>query len=401
MELIQFLFLFTIGFSINPFFAFVFAWVLLLKNNLDEGRVTICVMVLATYWGLLAFTQKSLAAIDTDAIRYYYFGHGMIGLSVKEALESLAIEDLMNFTFTPVNAVIVALTQNVQSMSFIWVFVTYICTYYSIKRLMKHYGCYSQRNYAKVLLVVSFCFMLFVQISELLRQAPAFAVFFLGFTYYVEKGWNIKTIILIIASIGLHSSMFLFVPLLLYRYFPVKKSIYIIIALTPVLMSVNVLTAFWGLLPDGEYFSMVSEKYSNYGDGSTATPHYILIELLMLYMAIDLWRKDKDDRDINIVLLYFLISFANYGTLVAFLRFALFSHWVFAFMLVKYLTINRPVFRFSNVGKYIVIIMFFMSLRFTLSRLGMGIYPSTYMDNSIVKITTSTINDYLTVKYDK
>ena len=195
--------------------------------------------------------------------------------------------------------------------------------------------------------------------------------------------------------------MFLFIPLLLYRYLPIKKSFYIIIALTPIIMTVDIINVFWGMLPGGEYFAMISDKFSDYGDGSTATPHYILIELLMLFMAFDIWKKNKDDRDINIVILYFFISFANYGNLVAFLRFALFSHWIFAFMLVKYLTIYRPSYRISNIGRYIVIIMFFMSFRFTLSRLGMGIYPSSYMDNSIVKITTSTLHDYLIVKYDK
>lgn len=403
MNPIKISFLLILLFIINPLFAFILTWFFLLKVKLTNTGVVICLLILSSYFGLLAFTQKSLADIDTDCIRYYAICSQFVGLSIKDALLSINVLELLNYVFMPLNAIVVSLTNNVQSVSFLWVFISYFFIYVSVWRLTVFFGCYSQKNFAKLLLLLTFGFVLFVQVSELLKQASAIAIFFYGFSLFLEKGINIRTLLCVFFSIGIHPSMFMFLPLFLYNYLPTKKLLIITLCITPIFVVTDPIELLFNMLPGGNYFSMIGDKYGTYSDKVAASPHYILIEILMFCMTLDLWRRSgfKDDKYTNVVLIYFILSFANYNNLISFLRFALFSHWLFALMLVRYLTIYKPNFSFSKVARIIVVIMFLLSTRFTLGRLGGGGYASTYMDNSIVKICTSNMIDYLSVDFDK
>ncbi|MEI3468854.1 MAG: EpsG family protein [Bacteroides intestinalis] len=362
--------------------------------------------MLSLFWGLLAFTQKSLAAEDTDCIRYYEFFELFEGIEPLYAISSLNILELLNFVFMPASVLVISITGNVQSISFLWTFIVYFLMYMSIRRLMIFYGCYTQRQFAIVVLITTFCFMVFVQITELLKNSAAFTVFFYGFTLYMTNGNKVAVIGLIIASIGIHPSVIMLLPLLLYR--KVNTKIVLVISCVVLLISLisNVLGSLINILPGGGYFDLVLDRFGDYDISQSGTLHYIAIQMAMLCSALFLLckNKGKDERlndAVNIVILYFIVSVLNYYNLTAYLRFSIFSHWLFALILIWYVQKASCNYNVRRIMKCLVVFMFLMTLRWTLARTIGGGYCSSYMDNSIINIVFSTSSDYLSVEYEK
>ena len=393
-------------FILWPFGSFIVSTYSLLNRKLSETNTIVCLFMLSLFWGLLAFTQKSLAAEDTDCIRYYEFFELFEGIEPLYAISSLNILELLNFVFMPASVLVISITGNVQSISFLWTFIVYFLMYMSIRRLMIFYGCYTQRQFAIVVLITTFCFMVFVQITELLKNSAAFTVFFYGFTLYMTNGNKVAVIGLIIASIGIHPSVIMLLPLLLYR--KVNTKIVLVISCVVLLISLisNVLGSLINILPGGGYFDLVLDRFGDYDISQSGTLHYIAIQMAMLCSALFLLckTKGKDERRndaVNIVILYFIVSVLNYYNLTAYLRFSIFSHWLFALILIWYVQKASCNYNVRRIMKCLVVFMFLMTLRWTLARTIGGGYCSSYMDNSIINIVFSTSSDYLSVEYEK
>lgn len=393
-------------FILWPFGSFIVSTYSLLNRKLSETNTIVCLFMLSLFWGLLAFTQKSLAAEDTDCIRYYEFFELFEGIEPLYAISSLNILELLNFVFMPVSVLVISITGNVQSISFLWTFIVYFLMYMSIRRLMIFYGCYTQRQFAIVVLITTFCFMVFVQITELLKNSAAFTVFFYGFTLYMTNGNKAAVIGLIIASIGIHPSVIMLLPLLLYR--KVNTNMLLVISCIVLLISLisNVLGLLINILPGGGYFDLVLDRFGDYDISQSGTLHYIAIQMAMLCSALFLLckNKGKDERlndAVNIVILYFIVSILNYYNLTAYLRFSIFSHWLFALILIWYVQKASYSCSVRRIMKCLVVFMFLMTLRWTLARTIGGGYCSSYMDNSITNIVFSTSSDYLSVEYEK
>lgn len=393
-------------FILWPLGSFIVSTYSLLNRKLSETNTIVCLFMLSLFWGLLAFTQKSLAAEDTDCIRYYEFFELFEGIEPLYAISSLNILELLNFVFMPASVLVISITGNVQSISFLWTFIVYFLMYMSIRRLMIFYGCYTQRQFAIVVLITTFCFMVFVQITELLKNSAAFTVFFYGFTLYMTNGNKVAVIGLIIASIGIHPSVIMLLPLLLYR--KVNTKIVLVISCVVLLISLisNVLGLLINILPGGGYFDLVLDRFGDYDISQSGTLHYIAIQMAMLCSALFLLckNKGKDERlndAVNIVILYFIVSILNYYNLTAYLRFSIFSHWLFALILIWYVQKASYSCSVRRIMKCLVVFMFLMTLRWTLARTIGGGYCSSYMDNSITNIVFSTSSDYLSVEYEK
>ena len=282
MQIVLSLFLFILW----PFGSFIVSTYSLLNRKLSETNTIVCLFMLSLFLGLLAFTQKSLAAEDTDCIRYYEFFELFEGIEPLYAISSLNILELLNFVFMPASVLVISITGNVQSISFLWTFIVYFLMYMSIRRLMIFYGCYTQRQFAIVVLITTFCFMVFVQITELLKNSAAFTVFFYGFTLYMTNGNKAAVIGLIIASVGIHPSVIMLLPLLLYR--KVNTKIVLVISCVVLLISLvsNVLGLLINILPGGGYFDLVLDRFGDYDISQSGTLHYIAIQMAMLCSAL-------------------------------------------------------------------------------------------------------------------
>lgn len=404
MNSLLYLILLFLLFIVWPFGGFILSLLLLYSRNISEVKQNICIFINSLFWGILAFSQKSLAAENTDCIRYYYEFEYFEMFRPLDVFSAFDFSALLNFVFHPVSAFIVAFTGNVQSMSFLWTFLVYFLTFLSVKRLMKYYSCYTTRNYAKIVLVLSFCFIAFVQVSELLKQASAFAVFFYGFTLYLTKGNKFIVLLSSIAAIGLHPSSIMLFPLFFYN--KINTLLLLILALIAIIISqfVDIISLLMSMLPGGNYTAMIMDRFSG-GSSESGSLHYIALQTLMLFPAVFMWligrTKEKREREaVNVVLLYFLISSLNYGNLIAYLRFAIFAHWLFALSYI--ICLKNIAYKEVKLALNILIIcMFFMTARWTDGRTTPGGYTSSYMDNSIVNIVFSTSHDYLKIDYSK
>lgn len=267
---------------------------------------------------------------------------------------------------------------------------------------MIYYDCYQQKKFAKVILICTFCFMAFVQISELLKNSAAFAIFFYALTIYITKGNKINIAVYILISIGIHSSVIMLLPLFLYKLLNVRFALFLGIISFILSSSTNIVELLMSLLPNSGYFELLVERFEKYGEGNSGTTHYIAIQLTMLFSSLYLLYKNKSNEEIaqvvNIFLLYFVISNLNFYNLVAYLRLSILSHWLFAFI---YICFYKGNVYSKKISKLLVIFMLLLTTKWTITRTISGGYCSSYMDNSIPKIILSTSYHYLSVDYEK
>lgn len=392
-------------FFISPFFSMVASFSMLFRRNLTKGGVLICLIIISMFWAILAFSQKSLAAEGTDCIRYYQSMELYETLNITESFQIVNLLELLNFVFYPVSVIAVSATGNVQVLSFLWTFIVYILTYISIRNLMEYYGNFNQKDFANVIIVCTFCFMAFVQISELLKNSAAFAVFFYALTLYMTGGNRFYVMIFVLISIGIHPSAIMLIPLFLYKILNTKFVIVLCIVLFLISLLTDCVGFILSILPGSGYFELLLNRFGDYGDGQTGSTHYVAIQLILMCSAFYLWYKYKSDKEIsyviNLVLLYFIISNINFYNLVAYLRFSIFSHWLFALIYIWYIKGSIGSKNVNTIKKLLVVFMLIMTTRWTLSRTVSGSYCSSYMDNSLPKIVFSTSYNYLSVDYEK
>ena len=388
-------------FIVWPFGAFVLCLFLLSKVRAGKDCVIFsCIFFVSMYWGLLAFTQKSLAFGDTDCITYYNRLLQFENADLCSVIERFDFLNLVNFIFYPVSAYVVAFSGNVQSVSFLWVSFTYFLTYYSIWRLLEYYNLDAKSYLSFFIIAVTCCFMVFVQISELLKNASAFALFFFGFTLFLEKGINKWSFLLFIISVGLHPSVIMLSPLYFYKLFNNKLLAIISILIIPIAMAINIFDVILNYIPGGAYFSLLSDRFSSDFEQSGSI-HYVLkiliLEVLALWLLLRTW--GCGNKICNIVFLYIIIASFNYVNLTAYVRFALFSHYLFALLLIQFVLLGKR--RFDLVVKSCVMLMLLLTFRFSLGRITPGGYTSSYMNNSLTEIVFSTSFDYLNVDFEK
>lgn len=393
-------------FLFSPFISMIASFFMLFKLKLSNKDVTLCLVVISLFWGILAFSQKSIYYEGTDCTRYYWGLEMYEKLSPLNALKSLNIQEILNYVFYPVCVFITSTTGNVQYISFFWTFLVYYLTYSSARRLMKYYGCYNQRKYALVVLLSTFCFIAFVQVSELLKNSAAFAVFFYAFTMYITNGNKLAIGVLIFISIGLHPTVIMLFPLFLYKIMNVKVLLCASFILSLLVSTTNIIGILMNILPGGGYLDLLMDRFGDYGKGQSGTLHYIVLQMAMLSTALFLYFNRKanikeQSYAVNIILLYFLISNMNFYNLVAYLRFSILAHWQFTLLLILLIqgSVNNS--RLRAVKKYLCIFMFLMTIRWTVGRTSAGGYASSYMDNSITNIVFSTSYHYLSVDYEK
>ena len=400
------LFFLPLLFILSPFLSMIVSLVMLFRKKMSENAITICLVIISLFWGVLAFSQKSLYYEGTDCTRYYYSLEIFENFNLLDALPNINILEMLNFVFYPVSIFVTSATGNVQYVSFFWTSLVYFLTYISSRRLMKYYGCFSQKKFAFVVLISTFCFIVFVQVSELLKNSAAFAVFFYAFTLYMTKGNKLATGLWVLVSIGLHPSVIMLLPLFLYKTMNTKILFFVSVILSLLVASTNIIGILMNIMPGGGYFDLLMDRFGDNSKGQSGTLHYIVLQVAMLLTSLFIYFNRKANKKepcyaVNIILLYVLISNMNFYNLVAYLRFSILTHWQFSLLLISLIQGSINSSRISIVKKCLCIFMFIMTARWTISRTIPGGYSSSYMNNSITNILFSTSYDYLSIDYEK
>ena len=200
-------------------------------------------------------------------------------------------------------------------------------------------------------------------------------------------------------NIGIHAQALMFFPLFFFRNIRFRNLLVLTVAAVCISPMVNLMQLAIDELPSGGWGDLLLAKADDYsGDmGGASTKRYILIGLILLSMAVFLRRKglfDDTSRRGNIVLLYVLIMFLNYNNSNAFIRFANFCSFVATLEFLELLKLKKE--KWMSFAYMAVFMM--LNLQMTYGRTLSGGYCSSYMDNSIVRIFTSNIYDYLSYK---
>lgn len=384
---------------ISPY-GFIFAFLLLVNQKMVSlSSLKYFDVLISLSFALLAFTQKSHAIDDTDVIRYYESCRVFLNAS-WDVIPLLLSEEILTYTFTLVNAVIVIIFRDVQLISLFWVWIIYYFYFLSFEKIFANEDIpLTRTNLFLYYLFSLFGAILFVKVTDTIKSAAAISVFFyllISFIYGAKK-W--KLLLGVWITVGIHSMVLMLLPLFLYKRVTLRFLIFTlfgVILLSPVINLMNILSLF----PINDVFMLLlQEKVAVYAtDQEGVTKRYIVISIITLLYALFLNKQkqfSKEDKYVNIIFIYLLIMWLCFNNATAFVRMVNFAHFIYTFELIfllKYMRKKSP--------QFVLFIFFFLITNFqmTLGRTITGAYRSSYMDNSIVKILTSSVFDYLSYK---
>ena len=173
-------------------------------------------LLISLTFALLAYTQESIN--DTDIVRYYSTFISYENAELSNIIFYNVLRDKMYYVFNPVSFFIVSVFGDVQFFSLFWIFIVYFLYFLGIENYCIYRKIELSRNQLLLFVFISiFGFILFTQVSEIIKQAVATSVFFYGFSLFLLKK-RISALIVLVISIGIHSSVLLLLPILFYKW---------------------------------------------------------------------------------------------------------------------------------------------------------------------------------------
>ena len=371
------------------------------QYSVNRSQLRYLCLLISLSFALLAYTQKSASTgIETDISRYYAeFYHFIDGSLVEGLLRLWDTDVILTYSFTFINILFVSVFKNVQVISLFWVALCYYLHFLSVFRMMELLGvAYSRTNIFLLLIFSLFGAILFTQVTETIKNAVAFSLFFYLFSVILTRGSFWKVIVLLLIGVGIHSSILMLLPIFLYKKFSFNCLFVVSILCILICPFVNLMQMALFVLPDCGFAGELAAKAEDYAsdNASSSSIRYITIGLFLLIYAAFLYVKDKSMAPyLNIALIYIIMMFLNFNNSNAFIRFANFSQFIIVLECMMLLLKRK------RLKVYLSVFMFFFfltNLQMTYGRTLSGGYCSSYMDNSVVKILISNVYDYLTYK---
>lgn len=386
---------------ISPFIGIFFAIAILTLIKVDSGSLKIVCFFISLSFALLAFTQKSLYWDGTDIERYYYDLAPLVKLDSR-VIPIVLASDILTYVFTPINVIVVVATKNVQSISIVWIFIIYYLLFLAIINYIELYHksiLNNKRFLTLTILFIIFGSVLFTQVTETIKSAVAFSLFWYTFTLYLKGINKIYIVLLSFIGVGIHPQTLMFLPIYLYQRFNYKY-LFIAAIITVILsIRINIIEVVLSILPSGGWFDMLKERAFGYGmaSGESSSKRYIFIGLLCLFTSLFIYKEKiytQENKTGNIILIYSIIMFLNFNISDAFIRFANFISYIATIEFIDLYCRKRT----RQISYLFTIIFMVLNLQMTLGRTIGGGYCSSYMDNSISKMLFSNVYDYITYK---
>ena len=384
-----------------PFFSIFLVLFFISQVQLHIRQYNFLFFLMSMSFALLAYTQVSLAAMDTDIVRYYNSYQFMVGSSFS--LNSyLIFEDVLTYSFMFVNILLVYFFKNVQIISLFWTFFIYMLFFLTVLKLFSIEGirC-TKENLFWVCFISLFGLILFTQVTETIKNAAAFALFFYLFACFLAKENLMKIFILYFIGVGIHSSILMLFPLFFYKLIN-SKLLFCFFLISIFLSSLNLTEILMELLPDVGYLGLILKRVEHYAlEGENLfSIRYVLILFFVFCTALLLLKRkvfNEENKFLNIVLLYLIIATLNYSNFDGFVRFVNFIQFIVVFVFIPFLRDKK---RNQSIIAIFFIVFLVTNLQMTYSRtISPHLdYRSCYMDNSLSKILFSNVVDYLTFK---
>ena len=357
-------------------------------------------LLISLTFALLAYTQESIN--DTDIVRYYSTFISYENAELSNIIFYNVLRDKMYYVFNPVSIFIVSVFGDVQFFSLFWIFIVYFLYFLGIENYCIYRKIELSRNQLLLFVFISiFGFILFTQVSEIIKQAVATSVFFYGFSLFLLKK-RISALIVLVISIGIHSSVLLLLPILFYKCLNFK--IARILLLGAIIMSFfNIMQLTANILPQAGVLALLQEKALSYTEqmwSNSSLVRYDLLMLISFLMLIFLKKSNNEyakNKAIFIPYMYLCLILANRNVTHNYIRYVNMSYVVYAMLFLEYMNTRRILVKdFKAYFELLLIVAFLVAnLHMTYYRTVGGSYLSSYMDNSLIKILSSSVYSYL------
>lgn len=382
-----------ISFFANPFLTILYIFGRL--RNANYNRWYPCLVSL--FFGLLAYTQY---APNADINRSY---HSMIAIgdfNSQELLMFLALDKYKLYTI--LNYVIYQITGNVQITSLIWGSSIYLFIFFALENLSKYYGASNHRYMFPSYLATIFCFVIFVEAMETIKQAVGFSLFLYSFSLFLLNERK-KAIVIFLVSLGVHMSQLFLLPLVLCKTIKTKYLLLLTVLSFAfrtfnLMLLVNSLAGILGL----DVLSLLAEGYvdQSFDNFSSSAPYFQLTYGVLLSFVIihGVLLNKKDPMVTNLTLIFIIILNLNYSNNHNYTRLLLHSFPIWIMIYMSFMHNIRSIITKRHVVCAMLFLTFMLQAWFSIGRFGTdeSEYQCSFMGNSIVNIVTSSIFGYLT-----
>lgn len=373
-----------IFFLINPFFSIISLLSNISHVNTSRGR-NICYFFVALFMGLIAYTQETKVG---DISRVY---SGVILFS-KDFDNNLSLLLLSrHIVFDGVNYILFKLTSEVRILSLFWITVTYLVLFKAQDRLFNLINI--KYNVGRFITIILLCFVLFTQVTEIMKQGVATAITFYSLVLFYS-GEKIKCIFIYIVGLAIHLSPLFFLPLFFVNIIPNR------------VLFVAAFCSF--LFREFDLLSFISEKLSGIGDvqslffwgelSDTVSKYTVAMESfyksdtllfnIIFYhfflITMVTYLNSRESRLVKICMLFIVILNLNYFNNHNYTRLLclMFPFYILLFVEITNIT-NKWKYYILN---FLIIGTFLINVRFLFARLVESTYETSFLGGSIINL---------------
>ena len=394
----------TALFLFNPFITIFLVFFLLYKIDFSEANYRFFSVLVSLFFALLAFTQKTDVGDLSRTYSIIESSFYIAGNNLKDYF-FYAIVSEKYVIFSVVNALIYAITGNVQYTSLLWVFVIYYSFLIGVLNIIKYQKEKPNRKYVFWLFFSSIVsFMIFTQVTEIMKQAIALSLFFYGFSSYLLDKKR-KAIFVLLIAFGIHFSILFFIPMFFVNKIKYKILIYITL-ISFIFRFFNLMSFvvdFFSIIGFHSQIAETAEGYiHNYKDFFSPSAPFFLASFFFFFMLtmFVVYIKPKNPSLVKVSLLMIIVLNLNYSNGHNFTRMMTLMYPFYVLLLFDVLNKSRITNKIRSISVlFILLIPMWLNYRMASGRLSaVSSYATSFMDNSILKIATSSIYSYLSYR---
>lgn len=379
-----------IVFFLNPFIGFLITLCHLPSCDKTSKERNVLYIYISLFMGMVAFTQYTT---DGDVYRAY---QRIIENHYEYKKDLLMIFQAKHIAYDFVNEVVYRLTGEKRLTSLVWVFVTYYSVFLSFENLMTFYKKDLRNNsFLCAVLIIIFCFIIFTQVTELIKQGVSTALFLYALSCFLLKK-RLKGLIILLFAVNVHFSILFFLPLL-FVFLLSDKFLWPLVIVSFFLRDFDLL----GSINDwigNSFFSSIAimaqllssiDEFQNDFDNFFKSGATLFVFIFLIYTIVTILTKIVRGKSLllNMCLLMIVILNLNYSsnhnyTRMLTMLFPFYMILFFEIQNIKNGSLRKGLIFFLATGTFLV------NLRMLLARVYFMEYPTSFLDNSLLNLIT-------------
>lgn len=385
-------------FLLAPFFSFSIALFLLFYRSWRGKEYKFLLLVISLFWGLLAYTQFTEVG---DLSRVYKRIQLSDTLSMQGYI-AFMLSGSKYILFDWANLFIYKISGNIRLVSFFWIFVLYYSFFMGILNLLEYKKIsLSRKNMGGIIAASVFCFILFTQVTEIMKQGVATALFFYAYSCFLV-GKRKRCIIVGLLSLGIHFSPLFLCPIFFAKKLG-NKTLVLLVLLSFGCRGFNLMTLVAHVLASTGLFPVLGGLAEQYEEtlehffSSSATFFTLTFWLFTLATFFVFWVvRPKDNILVKAAMIIIIMLNLNYSVSHNFTRILNNMFPFYCMLFIDLSTFKRnPALRKLAMTVFIVVTLT-LNLRIAYERLASdSSYPTQFMNNSIPQIMFSSAWNYL------